>query len=115
MQRFVVAAMVVISDKFIGQKYKDEIKEWLKLTAVGRLYQEELEKKDKDLEKKDKDLKKKDKDLKEKDKDLKEKDKDLKETKEDNEAAIALLRQQTSMDDDQIAAAIKAIKAKKQI
>jgi hypothetical protein len=34
---------------------------------------------------------------------------------EDKEAAFALLRQQTSMDDDQIAEAIKAIKAKKQI
>jgi hypothetical protein len=35
--------------------------------------------------------------------------------KEDKEAAIALLRQHTGMNDDQIAEAIKEIKAKKQV
>ncbi len=38
---FILAAIVVFSDKVIDDKTKKEVKEWIKMTGVARLFEEE--------------------------------------------------------------------------
>lgn len=40
-QAEVIAGLLTVSDKFIDQQYANNVKEWLKLTKVGRLFEEE--------------------------------------------------------------------------
>ena len=40
-QAFVIAGVLTASDKFIDRDYSNRIKEWLRMTKVGQLYEEE--------------------------------------------------------------------------
>ncbi|MCL2158419.1 MAG: transcriptional regulator [Oscillospiraceae bacterium] len=40
-QSFIVAGILAATDKFIDQNYSNKMKEWLKMTQVGRLFEEE--------------------------------------------------------------------------
>ena len=40
-QAFVIAGVMVSSDKFINREYADKVRRWLKLTKVGRIFEEE--------------------------------------------------------------------------
>ena len=40
-QVFIMAGILTATDKFIGRKYSEMIKEWIKMTKVARLFEEE--------------------------------------------------------------------------
>ena len=40
-QLFIIAGVLTATDKFIDQKYSNSIKEWIKMTKVARLFEEE--------------------------------------------------------------------------
>jgi len=40
-QVFIIAGILVATDKFINRKYSNTIKEWIGLTKIGQLYEEE--------------------------------------------------------------------------
>jgi hypothetical protein len=40
-QMFIIASILVATDKFIDDEYSESIKEWLRMTKVSRLYEEE--------------------------------------------------------------------------
>jgi len=40
-QLFAVAGILTATDKFIDRDYSDQIKEWIKMTKVARLFEEE--------------------------------------------------------------------------
>jgi hypothetical protein len=40
-QMFIIASVLVAADKFIDDEYSESIKEWLRMTKVARLYEEE--------------------------------------------------------------------------
>jgi thioredoxin-like negative regulator of GroEL len=40
-QMFIIAGVLVATDKFIDDEYSESIKEWLRMTKVARLYEEE--------------------------------------------------------------------------
>ncbi len=39
----VIAGILTSMDKFIGEEYAKQVKEWLKMTKVGRVFEEEKE------------------------------------------------------------------------
>jgi len=41
MQSFIIAGILSASDKFIDKEYSSKVKEWLRMTKVGRLFEEE--------------------------------------------------------------------------
>ena len=41
LQLFVVAGILTATDKFVDRSYSDQIKEWIKMTKVARLFEEE--------------------------------------------------------------------------
>ena len=40
-QSFIIAGILAATDKFIDKNYSTKIKEWLRMTKVGRLFEEE--------------------------------------------------------------------------
>ena len=40
-QGFIIAGILSATDKFIDKNYSNKLKEWLKMTKVGRLFEEE--------------------------------------------------------------------------
>jgi len=40
-QGFIIAGILTATDKFIDKEYSNKLKEWLKMTKVGRLFEEE--------------------------------------------------------------------------
>ena len=40
-QGFIIAGILTATDKFIDKDYSNKLKEWLKMTKVGRLFEEE--------------------------------------------------------------------------
>ena len=40
-QVFIIAGLLTAADKFIDKAYSNQVKEWLKMTQVARLYEEE--------------------------------------------------------------------------
>ena len=40
-QTFIIAGILTASDKFIDRDYSNRIKEWLRMTKIGQLYEEE--------------------------------------------------------------------------
>ena len=40
-QTFIIAGLLTASDKFIDRDYSNRLKEWLKMTKIGQLYEEE--------------------------------------------------------------------------
>ena len=40
-QNFIIAGILSATDKFIDRNYSNKLKEWLKMTKVGRLFEEE--------------------------------------------------------------------------
>jgi len=40
-QRFIIAGILTATDKFIDKNYSNKLKEWLKMTKVGMLFEEE--------------------------------------------------------------------------
>ena len=40
-QSFIIAGLLCATDKFIDREYSNRLKEWLKMTKVARLYEEE--------------------------------------------------------------------------
>ena len=40
-QSFIIAGILSATDKFINREYSNKLKEWLKMTKVGRLFEEE--------------------------------------------------------------------------
>ena len=40
-QRFIIAGMIAAADKFVDEEYAKTVKEWLRMTKVGRLFEEE--------------------------------------------------------------------------
>jgi hypothetical protein len=40
-QGFIIAGILCATDKFIDKNYSNKLKEWLKMTKVGRLFEEE--------------------------------------------------------------------------
>jgi len=40
-QNFIIAGILSATDKFIDKNYSNKLKEWLKMTKVGRLFEEE--------------------------------------------------------------------------
>jgi hypothetical protein len=40
-QLFIIAGLLTATDKFIDREYADKVREWLKMTKVARLYEEE--------------------------------------------------------------------------
>ena len=40
-QTFVIAGILTASDKFIDRDYSNRIKEWMRMTKIGQLYEEE--------------------------------------------------------------------------
>ena len=40
-QGFIIAGILTATDKFIDKNYSNKLKEWLKMTKVGRLFEEE--------------------------------------------------------------------------
>jgi predicted transposase YdaD len=40
-QGFIIAGILSATDKFIDKNYSNRLKEWLKMTKVGRLFEEE--------------------------------------------------------------------------
>lgn len=40
-QSFIIAGILSATDKFIDRDYSNKLKEWLKMTKVGRLFEEE--------------------------------------------------------------------------
>jgi len=40
-QSFIIAGILSATDKFIDKNYSNRLKEWLKMTKIGRLFEEE--------------------------------------------------------------------------